>query len=102
MKTGRGAGGGEWVFLEVNDGSCFNSMQVQNPILSTRLLVPLTLYIASNVSIYLHCCQFLHVHMLVASELHHMSKGTKLRYQHQHAWLALVYTSKGHIPFCRR
>ena len=28
VKTGRGAGGGEWVFLEVNDGSCFDSMQV--------------------------------------------------------------------------
>ncbi|KAK9905717.1 hypothetical protein WJX75_005086 [Coccomyxa subellipsoidea] len=27
VKTGRGAGGGEWVFLEVNDGSCFDSMQ---------------------------------------------------------------------------
>ncbi|BDA47172.1 Asparagine-tRNA ligase, cytoplasmic 1 [Coccomyxa sp. Obi] len=27
VKTGRGAGGGEWVFLEVNDGTCFESMQ---------------------------------------------------------------------------
>lgn len=28
VKTGRGAGGGEWVFLEINDGTCFESMQV--------------------------------------------------------------------------
>ena len=28
VKTGREAGGGAWVFLEVNDGSCFQSLQV--------------------------------------------------------------------------
>lgn len=29
VKTGREAGGGKWVFLEVNDGTSFLSLQVQ-------------------------------------------------------------------------
>lgn len=28
VKTGREAGGGAWVFLELNDGSCFENLQV--------------------------------------------------------------------------
>lgn len=32
VKTGREAGGGAWVFLEINDGSCFQSLQVGAPI----------------------------------------------------------------------
>lgn len=28
VKTGREAGAGAWAFLEVNDGSCFDSLQV--------------------------------------------------------------------------
>ncbi len=28
VKTGREAGGGKWIFLEVNDGSSFQSLQV--------------------------------------------------------------------------
>lgn len=39
VKTGRGAGGGEWVFLEVNDGTCFDSMQV-NLLKHCLLLAP--------------------------------------------------------------
>ncbi|EIE23345.1 asparaginyl-tRNA synthetase, partial [Coccomyxa subellipsoidea C-169] len=40
VKTGRGAGGGEWVFLEVNDGSCFNSMQVAEAVGGFTALTP--------------------------------------------------------------
>ena len=29
VKTGREAGAGAWAFLEVNDGSCFDSLQVR-------------------------------------------------------------------------
>jgi aspartyl/asparaginyl-tRNA synthetase len=36
VKTGREAGGGAWVFLEVNDGSCFQSLQVGNTFRHTR------------------------------------------------------------------
>ena len=36
MKTGREAGGGKWVFLEVNDGTSFLSLQVQQPSLRKR------------------------------------------------------------------
>lgn len=28
VKTGREAGGGKWIFLEVNDGTSFQSLQV--------------------------------------------------------------------------
>ena len=31
MKTGREAGGGKWVFLEVNDGTSFQSLQAGHP-----------------------------------------------------------------------
>ena len=31
VKTGREAGGGAWVFLEINDGSCFHTLQVGPP-----------------------------------------------------------------------
>ena len=36
VKTGREAGGGKWVFLEVNDGTTFLSLQVQQPSLRKR------------------------------------------------------------------
>ncbi len=29
VKTGREAGGGKWIFLEVNDGTSFQSLQVK-------------------------------------------------------------------------
>lgn len=31
MKTGREAGGGKWVFLEINDGTSFQSLQAGHP-----------------------------------------------------------------------
>ena len=36
VKTGREAGGGKWVFLEVNDGTTFLSLQVQQLSLRKR------------------------------------------------------------------
>lgn len=30
VKTGRDAGAGAWCFLEVNDGSCFDNIQVRH------------------------------------------------------------------------
>ena len=48
VKTGREAGGGKWIFLEVNDGTSFQSLQVtpQSSLQAASAHLPLRLQVS--------------------------------------------------------